>query len=89
MFILTVVGEEDRGAYSVTNEDGEKVLYIFEEEDDAVRFGLMLEESGCPEINAIEIEGDAIMKVCHIYGYRYTIITPNDIVIPPEDNDIF
>ena len=38
MFILTVEGKEDRGAYSVTNESGDKILYLFEEEDDAARF---------------------------------------------------
>ena len=25
-----------------------------------------------------------IMQVCEINGYKYTIITPNDIVIPPR-----
>ena len=37
MFILTIEGKEKEGAYSVANEIGEKVLYIFEEEDDATR----------------------------------------------------
>ena len=35
MFILTIDGKEDRGAYSVENESGDKILYLFEEEDDA------------------------------------------------------
>lgn len=87
MFILTISGKEDEGAYSVINEYGEKVLYLFEEEDDAVRFGLLLEESGYPETHVIEIEDDVLIKACHLYGYNYTIITPNDIVIPPENND--
>ena len=36
MHIITIDGKEDAGAYSVQNELGEDVLYIFEEEDDAV-----------------------------------------------------
>ena len=31
MFILTVEGSETEGAYSVNTEDGEQVLYLFED----------------------------------------------------------
>lgn len=89
MYILTISGREDEGAYSVIDNDGDKVLYIFEEEDDAVRFGMLLEESGSPEIHAIEMDDDLLLKTCDVYNYRYTIITPNDIVIPPETDDNF
>ena len=34
MYILTVTGKESEGAYSVINDDGDKILYIFEQEDD-------------------------------------------------------
>ena len=37
MFILTVEGKETEGAYSVQSDDGEQVLYLFEDEDDAIR----------------------------------------------------
>ena len=33
MFILTINGRETEGAYSVTNDEGEQILYLFEEED--------------------------------------------------------
>lgn len=89
MYILTISGREDEGAYSVVDNDGDKVLYIFEEEDDAIRFALLLEESGYPEVHPIEMDDDLLLKTCEIYNYRYTIITPNDIVIPPETNDNF
>jgi len=29
MFIITIEGKEKEGAYSATNEDGEKILYLF------------------------------------------------------------
>ena len=44
MFILTVEGKEDQGAYSVVDRNGEKILYLFEEEDDATRFSMQLED---------------------------------------------
>jgi hypothetical protein len=84
MFILTINGKETEGAYSVLNEDGDHILYLFEEEDDAVRYAMMLEEDGYPDMHVIEIENDVMVKTCQLHGYQYTIITPNDIVIPPN-----
>ena len=34
MFILTISGQQTEGAYAVTDPDGERALYLFEEEDD-------------------------------------------------------
>ena len=87
MFILAVAGKEREGAYSVTSPTGEQVLYIFEDEDDAVRYALLLEDQQYPEMNVIEIDGSLIAKTCEINNYNYTIITKNDIVIPPQQND--
>ena len=83
MHIITIDGKEDAGAYSVQNELGEDVLYIFEEEDDAVRFAIMLEEDDYPEMHVIEIEDSVMLQTCELHGYQYTLITPDDIVIPP------
>ena len=84
MFILTIEGKEKEGAYSVANEIGEKVLYIFEEEDDATRYAMMLEDEGYPDMNLLEIDEEVLIKTCEQHGYHYTIITPNDIVVPPD-----
>ena len=84
MFILTINGKETEGAYSVMDDDGDQILYLFEEEYDAVRYALMLEDNGFPEMHVIEIEDDIMIKTCEMHDYRYTIITPNDIVIPPD-----
>ena len=85
MFILTVEGKEDKGAYSVANETGDKILYLFEEEDDATRFAMQLEdEHGYPEMNIVEVEDDIMLKTCHIHECEYAIISKNDIVVPPE-----
>ena len=84
MYILTINGRETEGAYSVVNEDGEKVLYLFEEEDDATRYAMMLEDEGYPEMHVIEVEDDMMIHICESHGYDYTVITANDIVIPPK-----
>jgi len=89
MYILTLKGRETDGAYSVIDEQGEKVLYLFVDEDDATRFAIMLEEDDYPEMSVIELDDELVVNMCEKEGYRYTIITQNDIVIPPKDNDYF
>lgn len=84
MFLITIDGKEKEGAYSVRNEEGEQILYIFQDEDDAVRYAMMLEEDGYPEMHVIEIEEEIMLKTCQIHGYEYTVITPDDIVVPPN-----
>tara|TARA_R100000005_G_C4882869_1_gene133637 strand:+ start:336 stop:596 length:261 start_codon:yes stop_codon:yes gene_type:complete len=86
MFILTLSGKEQEGAYSVTDKDGEQILYIFEQEDDADRFAMMLEErNSYPELSVVEVDDDLIVKTCEMHEYNYAIITKNDLVVPPEE----
>ena len=89
MFILTIDGKETEGAYSVADDEGEQILYLFEEEDDAVRYAMMLEDNEFPEMHVIKIEDDVIIKTCEIHDYKYTVITPKDIVIPPDTEHDF
>ena len=84
MYILTINGKEQEGAYSVTDDEGDEILYMFEEEDDAIRFALMLEGDGRPEMHVIEVEDEVMVKTCEMHDYKYAIITANDFVIPPR-----
>ena len=89
MYILTVYGKETEGAYSVVDDEGEDILYLFEDEDDATRYAMMLEDDGAPEMHIIEVEDEVMIKTCEFHDYAYTIITPNDIVIPPTTKHDF
>tara|TARA_X000000368_G_scaffold82530_1_gene62404 strand:+ start:294 stop:566 length:273 start_codon:yes stop_codon:yes gene_type:complete len=89
MYILTVAGKESQGAYSATDDDGEQVLYLFEQSDDATRFAYQLEDEGYPEMNVVEVEDEVMLKTCHVHNYNFTVITPNDIVIPPSEKHDF
>ena len=44
MYLLTLKHRQDDGAYAVLNRYGEKVLFMFEEEDDAERYAMMLND---------------------------------------------
>ena len=45
---------------------------------------MMLEDKGYPEMHVIEVEPATMIAMCETHEYDYTIITPNDIVIPPD-----
>ena len=90
MFLLTLKDRKDDGAYALQNKMGEKVLVLFEEEDDATRYAMMLEEDeDDTEMEVIEVDGALAIRTCRLYNYKYAVITPNDIVIPPKLNDYF
>ena len=68
MFILTIHGKETEGAYSVNDEDGEQILYLFQEEDDAMRYAMMLEEDGSPDMHVIETVSYTHLTLPTIYS---------------------
>ena len=90
MYLLTLNNRKDDGAYAVQDSDGDKVLFLFEEEDDAVRYAMMLEDNLEQEKNmqVIEVEDDLAIKTCSMYNYKYAVITPDDLVIPPSNDKI-
>ena len=54
MFLLTLRDSKEEGAYAVQNRYGEKVLFLFEEEDDAERYAMHLEEDEEAEMDVVE-----------------------------------
>lgn len=88
MFLLTLKDQKEDGAYAVQNHYGEKVLFLFENEDDATRYAIMLEDQEETEMDVVEVDDELAIKTCKIHNYKYAVITPNDIVIPPKNVDI-
>jgi hypothetical protein len=86
MYLLTLKGRKEDGAYAVSDKYGEKVLFFFEDEDDAVRYALMLEddEDYDEKMEVVEVDDDLAIKTCKTHNYKYAVITPNDIVVPPK-----
>ena len=90
MYLLTLRDKREEGAYAVDDGYGDKVLFLFEEEDDAERYAMMLEleKDGDKEMDVIEVDDDLAIKTCKMHNYKYAVITPNDIVIPPKHDKI-
>ena len=88
MFILAVKGFEEEGAFSIENDDGDRVLLMFEEEDDADRYAMQLMADEDRSLSVVEVEEGLAIRTCKMYNYRYAVIKPEDIVIPPIDDNI-
>ena len=87
MFVLTLKDQQDDGAYAVQDKHGHKVLFLFEEEDDAEGYAMMLEIEEEQSMSIVEVDDDLAIKTCKLHDYKYAVITPNDIVIPPKLNN--
>ena len=90
MFLLTIKEKKDEGAYAVQDKFGDKVLFLFQQEDDADRYALMLnaDDKYLKEMEVIEVDDELAIKTCMRYNYKYSIITPNDFVIPPNNDNV-
>ena len=87
MYLLTLKDKKDDGAYAVQDRHGHKVLFLFEEEDDAERYAMMLEDQEDATMIVVEVDDELAIKTCKHYNYKYAVITPNDIVIPPKNDN--
>lgn len=88
MFVIVQKNKEDSGAFSICDDNGEQVVLIFVQEDDALRYTMQLDDIGFPPTKILEFDDVKVIKMCELMNQKYTVITPYDIVIPPEDLDL-
>jgi hypothetical protein len=82
MWIL--VAPESGGVYAAKDKQNKKVVQMFEEEDDALRYhGLLEAEDFKDDLSVEEVELSTVVANCRKYGYSYTIIKKDELVIPP------
>ena len=85
MFVLTLENQPD-GVYSVYDEEDKRVIPIFQLEDDADRYLLQLQENiSYPKMEVVEMEDHVIIDACQQRGQPFTVITPDDLLIPPDN----
>ena len=77
---------ENEGIHTVRIGDRNKVL-MFESEDDATRFALMLEAQDFPSPAVEPMDRSEIEHFCETADYDYELVpTDGDLVVPPEQN---
>ena len=82
MFVLT--DKKTGGVYAVNNIDDVKTVHMFQQKEDAQRYMHLLEASNySQELDLMEIDVDAVAVNCEKFGYQYSIVSKNDLIIPP------
>ena len=85
MFILT--DKRTGGVYATMNNNKTgKVVQVFEDEDDAARYMILLEAVDyTDELEIMEVDTELVAMNCDSYGYSYAIVEPTDLLIPKLD----
>ena len=85
MYILAVSGKESEGAYAIDQDNKKRMVYMFLDKDDAVRYAGLLEADDFPDMSVVEVDDQEIIQACVKHGHDYYVVTPDDIVIPPRE----
>ena len=84
MFVITLK-DNPQGIYSVFDAQEQRIVPIFVEEDDADRYVMTLEDDvDNPDLEVVETEPEQIIHACRQQGQRFSIITADDFIIPPD-----
>ena len=84
MFVITLK-DNPQGIYSVFDEKEQRIVPIFVEEDDADRYVIQLEsDEENPELEVVETEPEQIIYACRAQGQKFSIISADDFIIPPD-----
>ncbi|MGB3293587.1 MAG: DUF3110 domain-containing protein [Phormidesmis sp.] len=74
---------ENEGIHSLQVE-GRHLVLMFEVEDDAVRFGGLLEAQDFPPASVEAFEMDEIEEFCEEAGYESVYVPDGTLLMPPE-----
>lgn len=66
--------------------ENRNVVLMFEAEDDATRFGLMLEAQDFPPCSVESFEQEEIEEFCQSAGYECKLVPEGTLAVPPEHN---
>ncbi|MEB3291398.1 MAG: DUF3110 domain-containing protein [Leptolyngbya sp.] len=75
---------ENEGIHTLRVDDREDIVLMFENEDDATRFAVMLEAQDFPEATVEAMDQEDIEAFCDSAGYGCKIVPEGSLAIPPE-----
>jgi hypothetical protein len=81
--LLFNAGTDNEGIHSL-QANGRNTVLMFEDQDDATRFGLMLEAQDFPPATVEPFAQDDIEEFCLEAGFDYRIIPSGALMMPPE-----
>jgi hypothetical protein len=86
VFVLLFNARTENEGIHTLKVDSRNVVLMFESEDDAMRYGLMLEaqDFASPTVEAFEQE--EIEEFCQGAGYECKLVPEGTLAIPPDSN---
>ncbi|MGF1458129.1 MAG: DUF3110 domain-containing protein [Leptolyngbyaceae cyanobacterium] len=81
--LLFNAGTDNEGIHSL-QANGRNIVLMFEDEDDATRFGLMLEAQDFPTPEVEVFEQDEIEEFCQEAGFDHRLIPSGALMVPPD-----
>ena len=70
------------GMYATTDNEGNTIIQLFLDKDDAISYNVHLEAIG-QQLHVVGIEdGDSIRHLCEMMGHGSTTIKKGDVVVP-------
>lgn len=86
VFVLLFNARTENEGIHTLKVDDRNVVLIFESEDDATRYGLLLEaqDFATPTIESFELE--EIEEFCQGTSYEYKLVPAGTLAVPPESN---
>lgn len=76
---------ENEGIHTIQVEDRNKIL-MFESEEDAARFALLLEAQDFPTATVEAMDAEEVKEFCETAGYDWEVVPEGALAIPPETN---
>ncbi len=76
---------ENEGIHTIQVGDRHKLL-MFESEDDATRFALMLEAQDFPPATVEGMDSEEVEEFCSDAGYDWELVPDGALAVPPESN---
>tara|TARA_B100001250_G_scaffold16957_1_gene14745 strand:+ start:919 stop:1227 length:309 start_codon:yes stop_codon:yes gene_type:complete len=88
MFVITIK-DHPQGVYSVLDADDDRIIPIFVNKNDATRYVDLIDitDENNPPLEVVDVVFEQMMHACSMSGQRYSIITEDDFIVPPDSYD--
>lgn len=86
VFVLIFNARTDNEGIHTIKLGDRNVILMFESEDDATRYGLMLEAQDLPSPSVEIFEAEEITEFCRDADYDCKLVPEGTLAVPPETN---
>ncbi|MDJ0704925.1 MAG: DUF3110 domain-containing protein [Leptolyngbyaceae cyanobacterium MO_188.B28] len=86
VFVLLFNARTDNEGIHTLKVGDRNIVLMFENEDDATRFGLMLEAQDFPNSSVEVFDSEEIEEFCQGAGYECKQVPEGTLAVPPETN---